>query len=258
MTEHGLPRQRGERCLSDAKLDALTHEELSAGDASDAQQHLDSCVTCRTRHTELTNARDAWRARSLPSLASLASSPAAPAPRVEQAKVLPFRRPSMWAGGTVAVAMAASLLLLIRTEEPSRDDVTFRTKGDIALSVFVESDQGARELVVGDSLYAGDRLRFAVSGAGDGLALVVGVDGAGAASVYSPSSGEFSLVGKEGALAGVATLDAVVGQERLVAVVCTTAPPVAEVLDAARHADDNVWPAGCRTVERKFEKRAQR
>lgn len=256
MTEHGLPRRRKEGCLSDARLDALTHDELSVSEANEVNGHLESCASCRERCNEMTTARDAWRARSLPALSSLAAMSPAPVPEEMRAKVLPFRRPSTWAGGAAAVlAAAASLLVVVRGSDPREDDRTLRTKGELALRVFVEGPQNSRELVVGDALYTGDRLRFALPGAGDGLALIVGVDGAGEASVYAPSSGQFASVGVDGALEGIAQLDAVVGPERLIAVVCTGAPALSVVLDAARQREESSWPEGCRVVERRFDKR---
>ena len=277
--------RRGESCLSDAKLDALTHDELSVTEVGVVNEHLASCDRCRARCAALTEARDAWRSRSLPSLSSsMAALPPSMPPARQEAKVIPFRRRAVaWAGGAAAaMAAAASLLVMVRTNDPdihrpAADEVapaqgtngqsvhrseanefTTRAKGDLALRIFLDSPQGARELVAGDTLQAGDRLRFALSGVTDEVALVIGVDGTGNASVYAPASGRFSVIGRDGSVDGFAELDAVIGPERLVAVVCDTAPSIDLTLDAVRQRLNRGLEEGCRTVERQFDKRIAR
>lgn len=249
------PLPRGESCLSDARIDALTHDELTEAEVGVVKTHLAECAACRARCASLTEARDAWRSRTLPPLSAVADAriPSQPA----EAKVIPIRRALAWASGSVAaVVAAASLLVAVRTEnEPV---LTTRIKGDLALRVFLEGSQGARELLASDSVQAGDQLRFAVSGSHDELALVVGIDGTGNAGVYAPSSGFFSAIGGDGVLKGVAQLDAAIGPERFVAIVCTVAPPVDLVLKAARQRTFRELPGDCRYVERQFDKRVTR
>ncbi len=254
------PGRRGDACLSDARLDALTHGELTDAEVAGVNEHLSACAACRARCATLTEARDAWRARPLPSLASVAAMRSSPPSRAEEAKVIPFRRAFVWAGsGAAAMAAAATFLLMVRTGSPDDLDGGTRGKGDLALRVFLEGPEGARELMAGDMVHPDARLRFSLAGVNpDEYAVIVGVDGTGDANVYAPSSGRFSPIGRDGALEGVAQLDAAAGPERFVAVVCATAPPVDSALNMARHRTVPQLLDGCRSVERQFDKRIVR
>jgi hypothetical protein len=125
------------------------------------------------------------------------------------------------------VSAAAAIILLFRPagQPPTSDE---RTKGGLALTVFVKRAGGAVEPVSRDGeLRAGDEMRFSLVSAKPGYAVVLGLDATPAATVYAPSApGQPPIRIEAGttALPGSIVADETAGVERVIALVCDAAP----------------------------------
>lgn len=181
------------RCPSNRVRDDFQDGSLEEIDA-DAQAHLRTCPACRryldARRVALEGTASTWRAPSTSRVT----------------------RP--WMFGVAAAAAAVALLLVV----PSRSG--FRTKGSgLRLELEVDAGTGWRAWS-GEPLHPGDHLRFAVGGARDGWALVVGVEQSGRRFVYAPSDGVAADVGTGGYIGGPVALDDSLGQEQIEVIVC--------------------------------------
>lgn len=157
-------------------------------------------------------------------------------------------RPAAWrwalSGGALAAAAAVAVVLVARPD--GRDDELrtsgsagpgssrdlgddssgLRSKGaSVGLVVHAaagsDSPAASRRLASGDTVRPGDRLRFDVTVSGPGYLAIVGIDGAGAATVYYPfgASAPAAIAPRSaGVLPGAIALDAAPGDERFYAV----------------------------------------
>lgn len=153
--------------------------------------------------------------------------------------------------GLLAVAAAAAVAWLLNPAPPAAPQPeTVTAKGGLTLRVVRRRGDAATELVSGDSVQAGDRLRFVVGGGpAGGQLLVAGAETDGTLFAYVPASGRSvpaSQLDAEGALPGAAVLDASSGREHAFLVWCEGPITVAE-LGRADH-DRLVAPPGCRTA----------
>lgn len=126
----------------------------------------------------------------------------------------------IWTGGALAAAAAVLLVVVLRKGTTTRDDDTGIKGGDITLVVHVASDGESRRLASGDAVAPGARIRFEVALPKKGFVAVVGVDGAGATTVYFPYGGaQAAEVDPQagGLLPGAIALDASPGAERFYA-----------------------------------------
>jgi hypothetical protein len=106
-----------------------------------------------------------------------------------------------------------------------------RTKGSLALAIFVKRPGGNVETVSGaGTLHPGDEMRFAVAAARPGYAVVLGLDAAPSVTLYAPYAAAGAAatpirLDRAGAttLPGSIVADATAGAERIVAVVCEAA-----------------------------------
>jgi len=124
-----------------------------------------------------------------------------------------WRRPALWAGGTMAMAAAAALMVL-----PGKPQV--RAKGGPQVGWMVLHDG---EVTLGDDdvqVHAGDRLQFTWAGQAETLVLL-GADGTGEVRVLWPldaSGGPVALDAESGLLDGSVELDDAPGPELFFAV----------------------------------------
>jgi hypothetical protein len=214
---------RAPGCLSDLDLD-----ELVAGDRvglpseSAARRHISGCARCRERLM-------AFEAVEPPPAAALL-------PQVRDA-VLRERRPRRWPLGmavmAAGVAAAAVFALVARPGPGSDQSVEERTKGGLALTVFVKRAGGTIEAVTDrGTLGAGDEMRFSLLTNRPGYAVVLGLDSTRSVTLYAPyaATGEASQP-THLERAGVITLpgsivaDQAPGAERIVAVLCDVPTP---------------------------------
>jgi hypothetical protein len=152
------------------------------------------------------------------------------------------RRAAWWRwlapAGALAAAAAVVLLILRRRDDiPPGDEL--QVKGDaITLVVHLAGADGSRRLETGDTVQAGDRIRFEVNALRKGYVTVIGVDGSGATTVYHPFNGDAPAPYDPGAklLAGAIQLDATPGDEKFFAFFSEKPFAIATVLPAVKGA----------------------
>ena len=215
------PRAPG--CVSDLELD-----ELLAGDLAEQPReavlraHVDGCARCRAR---------------LAAFSAVEPPPAATMlPRVVRAAATP-RRVTRWRLAAALMTLgAAAALFAVRLRprgEPGAGPEE-RTKGSLALVVFVKRPSGVVDIVTGGgTLHPGDEMRFGLAAARPGYAVVLGLDAAPSVTLYAPyaaagAPAQAIRLDHPGTttLPGSIVADATAGAERVVAVVCEAAPPL--------------------------------
>jgi hypothetical protein len=243
---------RGPSCASDLELNALMAGELDEpARAAALKAHVDSCPRCRAR-------LDRFQAVAIPPFAELdAAAPAAPAVAATVAAprggTAPrsgprWRARAGWGAAVAAAAMAAAVAFLVRPRSTGPDGTAVRTKGgELVLAVLRRTPSGAVEaLAPGASVGASDTIRFQLGHAQAGYALVLGIDSRRSVSIYVPSPADqqppFLDVAGTTVLPGAIALDDAPGAEHVIALLCPSPPPVAEVrlAVAARLADPAV------------------
>jgi hypothetical protein len=134
-------------------------------------------------------------------------------------------------------AAAAAVLLLVRPAGPPDDYVGIKGAGDLGLTVFTQSADGApRILADGAQVSASAALRFRVRSASACRLVVVSVDGDGNVSRLDPAGAEgFALSPGGQDLPGGVQLDGKAGPERVFAA-CAPALEPDSAMDAAREA----------------------
>jgi hypothetical protein len=243
---------RGERCPSDLSLDRWLAGELSPAEARAQEDHVASCAFCESRRAALLETRRNF-AREAPPFASLAAAAQAPPHSAAPGSgPLPRRRSASlrWLGGGFALAAAA--LIAVAVGEPWRaprnDDVGTRTKGSPA-SVGWVVRRGERVFAgrPEQGLRPGDGVRFTIMAREPVFVAVLGLDASGRTSVYYPDGSELTRVeAGSNPLPAAIELDATPGDERVYAVFCGSAVPIARVTEAIeRSPDAPALPPGC-------------
>src|ERR1700722_5549193 len=110
-------QSRPEDCVSDLVLDRLLAVECSDEEARSANAHIQGCDRCRERLARFTGDRDAFASRELP----------LPGSAARERLMRPSR--AAWVIGSVVVAMAAAVLLLIRPKAQDGVGESTRLKG---------------------------------------------------------------------------------------------------------------------------------
>jgi hypothetical protein len=249
---------RSEHCPSDLLLDRWLAGELTPAEARAQEGHLASCAFCESRRAALLEARRRF-AGEAPSFASLAAAAraaphSAPAPR--SGPVPRSRRTASlrWLAGGCGLAAAALLALAIGEPwraSPSDGIDTFgtRTKGGPASLGWVV--QRGERVFAGrpeQRLHPGDAVRFTITAHEPVFVAVLGLDAGGKPSVYYPDAERLARVepGSDQVLPAAIALDTAPGDERLYAVFCASAVPVARVTEAVvRSPDAPALPPGC-------------
>ena len=139
------------------------------------------------------------------------------------AREAPRRRFAAWrwaAGGALAAAAAALIVVPRLRDVPAEDDLL--PKGSaIGLIVHVADRAGSHRVASGDTVQAGDRVRFELSVARPGYVAVIGIDGAGTVAVYYPVGGQAPAPIDPrggGVLPGAVELDDTPGDEQFLAI----------------------------------------
>jgi len=211
---------RAPGCVSDLDLDELLSGDL-AGLPREAslRGHIGGCARCRERVS-------AFEAVEPPPAAALL-------PRVRDA-VTQSRRPRRWPFAVVILTMGAAVagvFAVVVRPSPSPEE---RTKGGVALTVFVKRAGGIVESVThGGPLRTGDEMRFSLATGRPGYAVVFGLDATPSVTLYAPyapSGATAQPIRLEGSgqstLPGSIIADETPGAERVVAVVCEVATPL--------------------------------
>ena len=226
-------RSRKAGCLSSLDLDELLAGDLSGGEREALLRgHLETCPACSGRLAQFAAVEPP------PASASLRSEARRP-PRERVSSGT--RRRVVAALGVFGCAAAAVLIVSFRAPI-----TTERTKGSLALTIFIKGSAGSVESVQGEgTLHPGDEMRFSLTTAAVGHAVVVGLDAAPSVTVYAPTAPAAQAVPVESAgshvLPGSIIADETGGAERVFAVLCPTPrdPQAvrAAALAALAHAD---------------------
>jgi hypothetical protein len=221
-------KPRGLECPSDLVLDELVAGELDGDARQAAEGHVAACARCR----------DEVAART----SGFARHPEADPRRMLAAirRGLDERPPSSrrwrWLMGVVPAAAAAAVVLVVALR-PSPPRI--RAKGGAILHVFRLDGDHAAELVSGERVRPGDRLRFAVDLPAPGHVSVVGVQADGKLYRAWPLDDGVPTAraaGRGQALPGAVALDDSPGHETLYLVVCGGEPSCSSA--GAGHAPD--------------------
>jgi len=216
--------RRAPECVSDLVLDQIVSGE-AVGAAPEA--HVAGCARCGER---LASFR-ADQERDAALVAELAA-------RAELPSVVPLRR-RLWLSAALPLLAAAAILLLLLPRLLRGPGSDTREKGGSALALDVvvrHADGKIESLGPNGRVRAGDAVRFVVSTPRPGHLVVLGLDSAGAVSVYVSDGADPHKVerGSRQAMPGSVILDDTPGAERLVALECDARFAVSDAVDAGR------------------------
>jgi hypothetical protein len=147
------------------------------------------------------------------------------------------RRGTTWT--VSAIALAAAAVLAVRIKRNDAPPAGTRAKGVLSLDLVLRSASGeVTRPARGASVFPGDALRFEVTAARPGFVTVLGLDAAGAVTVYAPASASPIQLeaGAPTVLPGSIVADGILGPERIVAALCDKPPPTDEMRQAALRA----------------------
>lgn len=237
-------------CTSAYRLDRWRLGELDPAASAEVQSHLDGCSRCREAVAELASAEAAHRASAPPLRLAAGDGRIRGVGSVTQT----VRRSARWAAPTAALAAAATLLLVLRPGEG------IRSKGPEAqVGMYVQHAGEVRRAAWGEAVQPGDAVRFTYSIARPSYLAILSVDGAGLASVYFPEGPLATRVeAASDALLPLGTrLDAVLGDEQVVALFCDRAQAVEPLRQAVQAAAPGLPEVpGCQRATFRFTKRA--
>jgi hypothetical protein len=265
--------------LSDLALDQLLTGEVDGTLEAEARRaHLARCAACAGRRREIEeDARRLLAAR--PTLGEPAATPAARGAAPAAASVRggwrglsPRRGRRLFAAvGGMAAAAAA---LVIAVGLAGRDT---RSKGPpLELALFVRHLDGrVEDLLPGGAAVPGEAVRVAVTARRAGYVGLASVDGRGTVTGYTPGEQRLLRIaaGERRVVEGSLVLDATLGPERLLAVLCPerlevsrllaavrerAAPPAADPVAAGRDAVPPELGLGCQQTSFSFLKVAAR
>lgn len=202
----------GERTFTDLELERFIAEDLPV--ARRAEIEAKATTADRTRLEELRAENQAFLAE-----VDVAAQVRAIGRKMEKLAPEPRKLASWWrwvfAGGALAAAAAALLIIVRRPDKTVDDDIGVKG-GDVALIIHAEN----RQLASGDTVQPGDKLRFEINAGRRGYVAIVGIDGAGAQTVYFPFQGTAPAAidpKVDRILPGAVKLDATPGDEKFYA-----------------------------------------
>jgi hypothetical protein len=220
-------------CLSALQLDRFRLGELSGAEEEEVRAHVAGCERCAEALREL--------------------SAEEPLPPLRVVPLQP-RRTRMWGRAVAAgagVAAAASLLIVLRPQAGER------SKGSAPeLIMYVQHEGEVRRAGPGETVAAGDAVRFATSTPTASYVAVLSLDPQGHGSIYFPLGARAELLpaGHDVPLPLGTRLDATVGEERIVGLFCS-APVELEPVRASIERGGLHIPDGCQVTRWSFVKR---
>jgi len=201
-------------------LERLAAGELLEGERAAHAAHAASCDRCRARSAQIAgDARDFARDIDIAhDVAAIVA--AARAPRIRM----------LVASATAALACVALVVVLARRSEEVPIE---RAKGQVSFEVIRRDLHGrVGDVESGDRLRPDEAIRFRVTAHEPGYLTILGIDAARAITPYASTlavSRETPLL-----VAGSIILDATLGPERIVAIVCDWPVPPAVLIAGAR------------------------
>lgn len=291
---HTLPTSKETLFARDGHLSALTLQRLLARDLSEeerevVEEHLESCEVCSARLEAERSAHDLFR-HTLPISAQLLerahaelarqnlSERRAPKPRPARAGAR-ARVPSLWMRRVAPVALAACALLAAAvavytnraatgapTLDPAQDaQLTApepdRIKGNLVkLEVFVHDGHKVRLAEQGEQVRPGDRIMFKLFAYTEGYVMIVGVDERDEVYIGHPqgqgkAARPIEVNGAGVELDDALELDDVLGEERLVALLCPEPFTLEDVVHRVSGEGAGALSAECARYEVVLDKR---
>ncbi len=121
--------------------------------------------------------------------------------------------------------------------------------------MYVQHDGEVRRAGPGETVAAGDAVRFAVSMPRAAYVAVLSVDSKGSGSIYFPLTARAALLsaGQDVALPLSTRLDATVGEERLIGLFCSSPVELAPLRQGLERGLDR-FPEGCQVTRWSFIK----
>lgn len=231
----------GEEHPSQLALDRLRLQEPGT---ETIRTHVEGCAVCQTR-LKAGNEKDVvYNASTF-----VGKEAHAVAKRARQTPWL--------VRAVVGVAIAAGLAVVVvpMLKEPSSRGEGVKGNSP-ALTVYRHREGRVEKVQDGEVLKAGDALRFEVSLPNDASVVVVGVDGAGSVTPYSPLAGVSAMRGAgRQLLPETMQLDAVLGEERVLAFVCDKPVSVEQVRVAIAASASSPAREGCVVTARHYLKK---
>lgn len=263
MTPVNLGELRSGRpdCPSDLALDRLVAEAVAPQESTSLREHVEHCDACTER---LALRREGFAA--FPELD--AQKPLAALHRHLQVSQKAGRAGALsaWLAGprlaftaTGAVALAVLAILLVRAPggphvedgsilDPAQLPDRVRLKGELALHVYRQEGQRAKEAMSGERFRPGDNLRFAVDLARAGHISILGIDAQGKLYTAWPLPEHRADIQKSAGrgqqLEGGVTLDDSLGEESLYLIACPRPEEPSQCRSAGK-GHEPVCPAGC-------------
>jgi len=257
-------------CRSSLELDRWLLGELDASESATMAAHVEGCARCRLIASQLKASRE----ESLPPLRALdliKPSEGAGAVSLKSTSLklvsndsgleilgisnpLPRRWPRL-AFAAAGLAVAAAALMVF---QPSPGE---RIKGagaqQFSLGMYVQHGAEVRRASPGESVQAGDALRFSITSASarDAYAAVLSLDPNGRASIYFPLGDQAVLVpaGADVPLPLSTRLDASLGEEHLVGLLCTAPIALGPIRESLERGALQT-PSGCQVAQWSFVK----
>jgi hypothetical protein len=222
-----LEPRRPPNCLSDFVLDQLVAGDLTGASEAKAREHLAGCERCGGR---------------LDAFMRVEPPPLVPSSEVS---ALPSQRRRAWMPTVLAAAAALLVAAIVLVALPLREDperpveVGTRTKSTLTLGLIVRRASGdIARLAPGDVVLPGESFRFEVAAANAGFVAILGIDAAGAVTIYAPTSGTMAKLegGRATVLEETIVADDALGAERVTALLCPEQRDVAELRTAGERA----------------------
>jgi hypothetical protein len=223
-------------CLSALKLARWAAGELGPAQSEEVRAHVAGCARCAAAAEAL---RPPGGGGALPPLRAVAPARAA--------------RPRGVIALAAGLAAAAAVVLVLRTDAPGE-----RAKGSgVGVSMYVLHGDAVRKAGPGEVVAPGDAVRFAVTTPAPGYVAILSLDPAGRASIYFPQGLRAAPVeaGADVPLPTATRLDATVGEERVVALLCERAIELEPLRAALEAGSGEVIPEGCEVARWRFFKR---
>ncbi|HEX7480167.1 MAG TPA: zf-HC2 domain-containing protein [Polyangiales bacterium] len=237
------PQTRPTDCVSNLLFDEWLAGELEPSAQVAVEAHARGCERCTTRSAELIAQRQAFLQQA-PDFAAHARL----VPQHRAMRSAAASRAASWiAGGVIALAACALLMLRPHAHPQLSSDAGTRSKGGARLGFFVKRGENVRRGAPGDTVHPGDRLRFTYASPSPVYFALLNSD-AKASSVFFPGGAAQAArlpAGTETPLDFSVELDGVLGVEQIYAVFCPAPFEVASARAAITAHTPAALPPDC-------------